>query len=91
MDTLAPKFAESSGISSLGINLKGFLFQLITFVIVLLILRRYVFPKLVATLEARRSALEQSLAQAPPARLVGQYAELRDAVVTGKDLDERSL
>lgn len=55
---------SSSGISSLGINLKGFIFQLITFLIVLLILRRYVFPKLVATLEARRKALEQSLVQA---------------------------
>jgi F-type H+-transporting ATPase subunit b len=60
-------FAEetsSSGISSLGINLKGFLFQLITFVIVLLILRRWVFPRLVATIEARRKTLEESLAQA---------------------------
>lgn len=60
------QFAEtnSSGISSLGINLKGFIFQLITFLIVMLLLRRYVFPKLVATLEARRATLEQSLAQA---------------------------
>jgi F-type H+-transporting ATPase subunit b len=57
-------FAEEGGISSLGINLKGFLFQLITFLIVLLILRRYVFPKLVETLEKRREALEQSLVQA---------------------------
>jgi len=59
-------FAESSsgGISSLGLNVKGFLFQLATFVIVLLILRRWVFPKLVATLEARRQTLEESLVQA---------------------------
>jgi len=58
-------FAEgASGISSLGINGKAFLFNLITFVIVLLILRRWVFPKLVQTLEARRKALEDSLAQA---------------------------
>lgn len=56
--------ASSSGISSLGINLKGFLFQLITFLIVMLLLRRYVFPKLVATLEARRVTLEKSLENA---------------------------
>jgi F-type H+-transporting ATPase subunit b len=62
---LIPQFAESSGgISSLGVNLKGFLFQLITFLIVLMILRRYVFPKLIDTLEARRKALEDSLTQA---------------------------
>jgi F-type H+-transporting ATPase subunit b len=56
--------SSSSGISSLGINLKSFVFQLITFLIVLLILRRWVFPKLVATLEERRKTLEQSLEQA---------------------------
>lgn len=67
MFNVSPQFAQeasSGGISSLGINLKGFIFQLITFVIVLLILRRYVFPKLVATLEARRKTLEESLVQA---------------------------
>jgi len=56
--------SSSSGISSLGVNLKSFIFQLITFLIVLLILRRWVFPKLVATLEERRKTLEQSLEQA---------------------------
>ncbi len=65
MISVGLQFAEdSSGISSLGINLKGFIFQLITFLIVLLILRRWVFPKLVATLEKRRQTLEQSLIQA---------------------------
>jgi F0F1-type ATP synthase membrane subunit b/b' len=53
---LNTQFAESSsgGISSLGLNVKSFVFQLITFLIVLAILRRWVFPKLVATLEERR-------------------------------------
>lgn len=61
------KFATENsggGISSLGLNLKSFIFQLITFLIVLLILRRWVFPKLVATLEERRQTLERSLEQA---------------------------
>lgn len=48
----------------MGINLKGFVFQLITFLIVLFILQRWVFPKLVATIEKRRQTLEQSLADA---------------------------
>jgi F-type H+-transporting ATPase subunit b len=64
---LSTQFAQTSssgGISSLGLNVKSFVFQLITFVIVLLILRRWVFPKLVATLEERRKVLEQSLVQA---------------------------
>ena len=59
-------FAETakSGISSLGLNLNSFLTQLATFVIVLLILRKWVFPKLVATIEKRRLTLEESLVQA---------------------------
>jgi F-type H+-transporting ATPase subunit b len=73
------QFAASSsgGISSLGINLKAFIFQLITFVIVLLILRRWVFPKLVATLEARRKTLEESLAQAKATEETLRNAELK--------------
>lgn len=62
------KFAATeepaSGLSAFNINLKSFLFQLATFVIVLLILRRWVFPKLIATIEARRETLEKSLIQA---------------------------
>lgn len=67
----------SSGISSLGINLKSFLFQLITFLIVLLILRRWVFPKLVATLEERRKTLEESLNQARLTEETLQKAEAK--------------
>jgi F-type H+-transporting ATPase subunit b len=64
--SLNTQFAEDSsgGISSLGLNFKSFIFQLITFLIVLAILRKWVFPKLVATLEERRKVLEQSLVQA---------------------------
>lgn len=66
MSAFNPQFAESSssGISSLGLNLKAFVFQLITFLIILLILRRWVYPKLVATLEQRRKTLEDSLLNA---------------------------
>ncbi len=54
----------SSGIGAFHINLKGFLFQLATFVIVLLVLRKWVFPKLTQTVEARRMTLEESLVKA---------------------------
>lgn len=55
---------SASGIGAFNLNVKAFLFQLLTFVLVLLILRRWVFPKLVATLEQRREVLEKSLTQA---------------------------
>lgn len=61
-------FAETqesaSGIGAFNINLKGFLFQLITFVIVLLVLRRFVLPRLIKTIEDRRKVLEDSLQNA---------------------------
>ncbi|HZP55349.1 MAG TPA: F0F1 ATP synthase subunit B, partial [Candidatus Saccharimonadales bacterium] len=62
-------------ISSLGINLKAFIFQLITFVIVLLILNRWVFPRLVSTIEARRKTLEESLVQAKATQEALEKAE----------------
>jgi len=69
--------SSSGGISSLGVNLKSFIFQLITFLIVLLILQRWVFPKLVATLEERRKALEESLDQARLTEETLQKAEAK--------------
>lgn len=54
----------AGGISALGLNWKSFLFQLITFVIVLLILRKFVFGKLIAVLDARQKAVDDSLAGA---------------------------
>lgn len=63
-DTAHETTEAAGGIAALGLNVQGFLFQLITFVIVLLILRKFVFGKLVATLEARQKAVEDSLKNA---------------------------
>lgn len=85
MSYLLPQFAATTepegGISALGLNLKGFLFQLLTFVLVLLVLRRWVFPKLVATLEKRRETLEQSLVQARQTQEALQSAETKAAAI----------
>lgn len=83
---LNPQLAasDSSGIPALGINLKSFIFQLITFLIVLLILRRWVFPKLVETLEARRKTLEESLTQAKQTEEALARAEQKAADILHK-------
>lgn len=82
-----------SGIAALGFNVPAFLFQLLSFVIVLLILRKFAFGKLVATLEARRKTVEDSIKQAAETEvklkkaeqtIAGMLAEARtqaDAVV----------
>lgn len=69
--------AKSGGLSSLGINVKGFLFQLITFVLVLLLLRKYVYGQLVGTLEARRKTVLDSIEQAKQASNDLEQAEER--------------
>lgn len=63
-ETVTHAAEQAGGLSALGLNWQSFLFQLITFVIVLLILRQFVFKKLVKTLEDRRQAVEQSLSHA---------------------------
>lgn len=61
-------FAEtespSGGLGAFGLDLQLFIAQLVTFVVVLVVLAKFVFPKLSATLEKRRQALEESLIQA---------------------------
>ncbi|HSX17969.1 MAG TPA: F0F1 ATP synthase subunit B [Candidatus Saccharimonadales bacterium] len=68
IDITSVKFAEASsstsGIGAFNINLKSFIFQLVTFVIVLLIFKRWILPPITKTLEARRQTLEDSLTKA---------------------------
>lgn len=63
-DTAHQATEAAGGIAALGLDWKAFLFQLITFVIVLIILRKFVFGKLVATLSARQKAVEDSITNA---------------------------
>ena len=55
---------SSSGLGAFNVNWKSFLFQLATFLIVLLIFKRWILPPITKTLNERRSVLEQSLEQA---------------------------
>jgi F-type H+-transporting ATPase subunit b len=70
--------ANSGGaLSTLGLDLKSFLFQLITFVLLLLTLRKWAFPVLVKTLEERRKAVEQSIDQAKETEQAMHQAEAK--------------
>lgn len=76
-----PQFAEASGatsgIGAFNINLKSFLFQLVTFVLVLLVLKRWVLPPLITTMDKRRETLEQSLEQAKQTQEALSHAEVK--------------
>lgn len=67
LTTFAAEVESSGGLSALGLNLQSFLFQLITFVLVLLLLRKFVYTKLVDTLEERRKVVIESLDNAKKA------------------------
>ncbi len=80
MTSSLTQFAQStstSGIGAFNLNVKEFLFQLATFVIVLWVIKRWVLPKIIETLEQRRQTLEQGLVHAKQTEEVLAKAEAR--------------
>jgi F-type H+-transporting ATPase subunit b len=51
----------ASGIGALGLDGKAFLIQLITFLLVFYVLKRFVFDKVVELLEKRRKTIEEGI------------------------------
>lgn len=80
---VAIQFAEatesSSGFGAFNINLKSFIFQLITFVLVLVVFKKWVLPPIQKTIEDRRLSLEKSLEQAKETEVALKNAELKSA------------
>ncbi|HVC36283.1 MAG TPA: F0F1 ATP synthase subunit B [Candidatus Dormibacteraeota bacterium] len=52
---------SSSGLGALGLDPKAFLIQLVTFVIVFLVLKRYAFKPILDVLEQRRQTIERGV------------------------------
>lgn len=87
MLNLIPKFGEAgapSGIGAFNINLKSFLFQLVTFVLVLIVLKRWVLPPLISTMEKRRETLEKSLLDAKQTEELLSKAEITAEEILAK-------
>lgn len=53
--------AESSGLSALGVDVKAFLIQLITFLLAFLVLKRYAFKPIIKVLNERRETIERGV------------------------------
>jgi F-type H+-transporting ATPase subunit b len=53
--------AEGSGLSALGVDPRAFLIQLITFVLVFLVLKRYAFKPILKVLDERRETIESGV------------------------------
>jgi F-type H+-transporting ATPase subunit b len=80
--------AQGGALGALGLDWKSFLFQLITFVLLMLILRKWAFPVLVKTLEDRRKAVEQSIDQAREAEQALKQAEVKIEAMLREARDE---
>lgn len=72
----------AGGISALGINLKAFIFQLITFGIVVFFLNKFVVKKLFVVIDARRAEIDAGLDRAKKAQTeLEQASEKVEAIV----------
>ena len=61
MQTLVTHFGSSSGLGALGLSLSSFLIQLGTFIIALLVLRKWAFKPIMKVLNDRRDAIEKGV------------------------------
>ncbi len=53
--------AEPGGIGALGVDLKGLLLQIVTFLVVFFLLKKFALDKIVATLEKRRQTIDDGV------------------------------
>jgi len=83
-----PQFAEASdssgGLGAFHLNVKDFIIQLITFLLVLMVFRKWVVPKLIATMDQRQKTLEQSLEQAKQTEEALAKAETKSEEILAK-------
>jgi F-type H+-transporting ATPase subunit b len=90
---LASAEEQSSGFGAFNINVKSFIFQLITFVLVLIMFKKWVLPPLMKTIDARRQAVEESLTKAKQTEEALAKAEEKSAQIikAAREQADRSL
>ncbi|HSX36381.1 MAG TPA: F0F1 ATP synthase subunit B [Patescibacteria group bacterium] len=79
---------KASGISSLGLNVKSFVFQVVTFAITVFILNKYALSKLFVVIDKRRATMEAGLKSAEEAALALANAENKVAELLQQAHDE---
>lgn len=72
---------QAGGVAALGIDPWAILAQAVTFLVLLYLLKKFAFDKIVAVLESRRKTIEGSLAEAQQLQEQNQQAEQRVAQV----------
>jgi F-type H+-transporting ATPase subunit b len=84
---------QSTGFGAFNINLKSFIFQLVTFVLVLVVFKKWVLPPLMKTLDERRKAVEDALTKAKQTEEALAKAEEKSSQIikTAREQADRSL
>lgn len=77
MNVFVAQFGEASGPAALGINGQAFLIQLITFLIVFLILKKWAIKPIIKLLNARRELIESGVELGEKMRAEKAQAEER--------------
>lgn len=77
---------KASGIGTLGLDFKTFIFQMIAFGIIVFILNKYALPKIFAVIDQRREQIDEGLknAEAAKAALVSADAEVEKILATAR-------
>lgn len=78
----------ASGIGALGLNLKSFIFQLLTFVLVVAFLKKFALGKLYAVIDARRQEIADGLERAETAKKELAKADEEARKIIGLARDE---
>jgi len=82
--TLAQSTDSGGGLGAFQISWKGLIFQLVTFLLVVLIFRRWILPPINRTLEARRQAVEKGLEDAKDSEEALAKAEAKSEEILAK-------
>ena len=78
MSVLLTQFGEASGPAALGISGQAFIIQLVTFLIVFLVLKKWAFGPIIKMLNARREVIENGVTLGEKMR--AEEAKLEDEV-----------
>ena len=71
-------FASEGGIAALGVDLKALVLQIITFLLVFWILKRFAFEKVVKVLEERRQTIDKGITLGR--KMESEYAALEESI-----------
>lgn len=73
----AQEAEKATGIASLGLDLKTFIFQMIAFGIIVVVLNKYAMPKIFAIIDQRRKEIEDGLKTAEQAKAALASADVQ--------------